>query len=483
MRGLALLVLLLPVPASAQEVWGSNPVPVVNPADYGVTGNCTANNLSGLQAAVDALPAGGGVVAFPASSCSRKDASWVVSKAHVKLWCETADCFLYGKTDDGGGKQSTRFTGDSGGVFGLRLSSDATPPRLGTKDDHQIVFDGTTGPNEVEGVEITGSAASGVFAYGGSDFYFHGNYIHHTMADHIHHTAGAQNSLVWGNFIFNEGTQGDDGVACVTYGVGGTKCGNMEWWENTIPHSGNGRGFAVVGGDSISIHDNYAAGTGAAGVYIATEGGSYNSPSSTNITVARNQVYGCGLVTTSHRGIIVYAGSTGSGATGPVTLTDNTSYGSPGGTYAAYVGAGTLTGITSTGLVTTEPVDGTPLPAPIARVSTTILKTRDTSFVASTYRPGLYRIHLKRPSGCISGSCLKARFEYIVKGDPGRVAAWAAQQVVLGSIVADRRSVGGVGYALVYTAAPTVLTPWAGLAGVTTAELRTADLSWLWDRL
>ena len=53
-----------------------------------------------------------------------------------------------------------------------------------------------------------GSAAVGVFLYGSAQSYIEGNYIHHTWANHIHHTAGARESWVWGNFIFNDLSRG-----------------------------------------------------------------------------------------------------------------------------------------------------------------------------------------------------------------------------------------------------------------------------------
>jgi hypothetical protein len=40
-----------------------------------------------------------------------------------------------------------------------------------------------------------------------------------------------------------------------------------------------------------------------------------------------------------------------------------------------------------------------------------------------------------------------------------------------------------VGYALVLTSVPTILTPWVGLSGVTSTELRAPELEWLWDHI
>ena len=113
-----------------------------------------------------------------------------------------------------------------------------------------------------------------MFLYGSTESYVEGNYVHHTWADHIHHTNGARQSWVWNNFIFNDQvSKGDDGVACVTYGPTSTRCADMEWWRNTHLGTGWGRGYAVIGGDDINIHHNWAIGVAGAGLIVASEPG------------------------------------------------------------------------------------------------------------------------------------------------------------------------------------------------------------------
>ncbi len=474
------LALVLSSGAVAQEVWGTNPIPIVNPWDYGATANCGGGIDEGprLLAAVAALPATGGIVWMNPGMCVRKDNWLTISKAHVKLWCESQDCTIYGVTGGALGKQSINFTGGQAGVFGVKFTSDASS-RYFTAESNTLTFHHISGPNEVVGAEIARSSGVGVFLWGGTDHFVEGNYIHHTYADHIHFTEGANGGAAWSNFVFNEApTNGDDGIASVTYNVGTAKVTHLEWWNNTILHTGGGRGLSCVGGNDIYMHDNVIYGTYAAGIVLASEP-SYNTETCTNIVLARNKVYGTAQVVTSHTGILISGQNPAAAPIGPVVLTDNHSYGASAG---AYRSEGAVTGITQTGLVSAEPVGGTPPPPAVSKTNTRTLRTRDTSFVAAGVRTGLYRIHVRRPDSCVGGvSCFQSRYEYVVKGAPGVVAAWAAHMAGAGGYVSYRATVAGVAYALVLVSAP-VPVP-AGITAVSFWEMRAPALSVLWDRV
>lgn len=464
----------MPAPTSPESVWAPLAVAsVVNVQTSGATGNGIADDTAALTASITALPAGGGVVYFPPGTY-RKTNLWAITKSHVKLWAPEG-ATLHGETGNAANKQATKFTGTTGaGVFGLKFTSDATV-RGGTKDDHQLVFDGST-DNEAEGVEIAGSRASGIFVYGATNTYVHGCYIHHTYADHIHHTATAANSWVWGNCIYNEApSNGDDGIACVTYGPAAARNHDMEWWANTVFHTDGGRGLAVIGGDNIDIHDNVVMHTAAAGILIASEPG-YDSSSSSNITVRRNVVYRAAHTVNSHSGILLSGRNGNAAAIGPVTLEDNIVWGQ---TAQAFRTEGTpgVTGVTNTGLLSTE-ADLPVLPDPetAGAVSTAVLKTRDTSFAPANTRTGLYRMHIKKgPAGFLQ------RFEYVVKGPPATLHAWTVGRTAAGDHVVGKRTVAGTGYAIVLTSAPTILA--VGLSTVTHSELRQPANAWLWDQL
>ena len=206
---------------------------VVDPKDHGAVGDGVADDLAALGAAVTALPAAGGIVYLPEAATFKKTNLLVVTKSHVKFWAANRQAELFQSVAGQRRHQSILCRSNAGcGFFGLTLRSDAAA-RFDALEDNQIAADHAS-LVEVVGCEIHSSAAVGIFLYGSSENYIEGNYVHHTWADHIHHTDGARQSWVWNNFIFNdEPSKGDDGVACVTYGPASARCADMEWWRNT----------------------------------------------------------------------------------------------------------------------------------------------------------------------------------------------------------------------------------------------------------
>ena len=273
----------------------------------------------------------------------------MVTKAHVKFWAPNRQAELFQSVAGQRRRQAILCRSNAGcGFFGLALRSDAAA-RFDALEDNQIAADRAS-LVEVVGCDIRSSAAVGVFLYGSTENYVEGNYVHHTWADHIHHTNGARQSWVWNNFILNDTvSKGDDGVACVTYGPTSTRCADMEWWRNTILGTGWGRGYAVIGGDDIHIHHNWAIGVAGAGLIVASEP-AYDSASSARITLANNCVYRCAH-TIGHPGILISGQNTAAQPLDTITLTNNVSAETVTGT--AYRAEGSYTNVTNTGLATT----------------------------------------------------------------------------------------------------------------------------------
>jgi len=365
------------------------------------------------------------------------------------------------------------------GFFGLALRSDAAA-RFDALEDNQIAADRAS-LVEVVGCDIRSSAAVGVFLYGSTENYVEGNYVHHTWADQIHHTNGVRQSWVWNNFILNDTvSKGDDGVACVTYGPTSTRCADMEWWRNTILGTGWGRGYAVIGGDDIHIHHNWAIGVAGAGLIVASEP-AYDSASSARIVLANNWIYRSAH-TIGHPGILISGLNTAAQPLDTITLTNNVAAETVTGT--AYRAEGSYTNVTNAGLATTAAALPSPIPtmADIRIADTAVLRTRDVSHVAAAFRPGLSRIHVRRAP---SGTGFQQRFEYVIKGAPDALTAFVAEQTAAGAVLSEQRTVGAVAHALLLTPAP--VTAPATLTPVTFRDLRAGDLagdlSWLWTRI
>jgi len=453
---------------------------VVNPKDYGAIGDGVADDLTALAATVSALPAAGGIVYLPEGASFKKTNLLVVTKSHVKLWAPNRQAELFQSVAGQRRHQAIICRNNAGcGFFGVAFRSDAAA-RFDALEDNQIAADHAS-LVEVVGCNIQSSAAVGVFLYGSTESYVEGNYVHHTWADHIHHTNGARQSWVWNNFIFNDQvSKGDDGVACVTYGPTSTRCADMEWWRNTHLGSGWGRGYAVIGGDDINIHHNWAISVAGAGLIVASEP-AYDSASSQRITLANNFVYRCAH-TIGHPGILISGQNPAAQPLDTITLANNVSAETVTGT--PYRAEGAYTNVTNTGLATTAAALPSPIPtmADIRIADTSILRTRDVTHVDTTFRPGLYRIHVRRSP---SDAGFQQRFEYVIKGAPDAVTAFVTTQTATGAVLSEQRTVGGVAYALLLTPAPVVMT--GTLTPVTFRNLRAGDLagdlSWLWQRV
>jgi hypothetical protein len=466
--------------ASADSVWSELSVlSIVNPMDHGAVGNGTADDLGALTRSVAALPASGGIVYLPAGRSFKKSNLLVVTKPHVKFWSVNRQAEIFQSVAGQRRRQSILCRGASGcGVFGVKLRSDAAA-RFDALEDNQISADASS-LVEVVGCEIQSSAASGIFLYASRDHYIEGNYLHHTWADHVHHTNGARESWVWNNYIFNENpSRGDDGVACVTYGTSSTRCADMEWWNNVILHTGWGRGYSVIGGNTIHIHHNWAIGVAGAGIIVASES-SYDTASSSGITIENNYVHQCGH-SIGHPGILISGLHTAAPPLNDIRLRNNVSAGNSNGSYRA---EGSYSNVTNEGLLMSASSLPMPIPssASVRMADTSILRTRDVSHVGAAFRAGLYRIHV-RPAP--SGNGFQQRFEYVVKGEAAAIDAFVAARTAARDYLSERRTVGATTYALVLTSAPIALT--GGLSAVTFRELRGGDrsgeLGWLWQRV
>lgn len=461
-----------PSSGNADAVWSPLSVlKVVNPLDHGAVGDGRADDLKALQSAVNALPASGGVVYFPGGKSFKKNDLLIITKDHVKLWGENRQAEIYQAVNNVRRKQSILCRNDGCGVFGLKLRSDSQA-RFDALEDNQIAADHGS-LLEVSGNEVEGSVGCAVFMYGSTEHYIDRNYMHHTWADHIHHTDGASASWVWENTIFNEApSKGDDGIACVTYGPGSTRCRDMEWWSNRILHTGWGRGYSVIGGDDIEIHHNWAIGVAGAGVIIASES-AYDSASSRGISVHDNAITRSGH-TIGHPGILVSGENGGAEALRDITLRNNVSASNQNGPYRA---EGAYANVVNDGMATSESALPGPMPSQsdAKMADTSVLRTRDVSHAPADKRAGLHRIHVRR-----AGAGFEQRFEYVVKGAESAVSALARA-----GFLVEQRTVEGTAYALVLTREPVSLT--SGASGVTFRELREKDragqLDWLWKRI
>jgi len=452
---------------------------VTTPVQFGAVGDGVANDQAALEAAIAALPPDGGILYLPAGKTFRKTGLLTITKHHVKVWAPDGQATLLGSIQGQQRHQSTICSHTVGcGFFGVRFTSDAVA-RFDAAEDNQVTLIAAS-DSELVGCEVDNSAATGFFVYQASlRTFVQGNSVHHTWADTIHFTDGSRTAWVWDNQLYNQGAnRGDDGIACVTYGPTSAKCGDMEWWHNEHLGGAWGRGYSVIGGDHISIHHNFARETAGAGVIVASEP-SYDSATSTDIDIHDNAIFRAAQ-SIGHPGILISALNTPAGPIERIALADNAVVDTATG--EAFRTEGTVANVTNVRLSTDAGSLPSPLPAwvgPRTR-STAVLQTRDSSFVPPGFRPGLYRIDVRRAA---TGTGYEQRFEYLVAGQPAALATWLTAQPH--AVVVASQVVGAETVAIVHSAQPLPLS--VTLRGVTFDELRAGDragsLRWAWSLL
>lgn len=452
---------------------------ITSPMDFGADGTGSADDLAALNAAEAALPAAGGIVYLPPGQTFRKDNVWMITRP-VKIWAENRGATIFGRTGGVANRQAIHFVAQAGcGVFGLRFTSDATV--RGDGFDANAIELEDCGLSEVCGTEIAGAEAVGIFAGNTDGTFFEGNYVHDTLADHIHHVYSARNGYCWGNWLYNGG---DDGIAIVSYAAQALKCHDFEIWQNKVISTPSARGIALVGGQFVNIHHNDINLTGAAGILVGSES-SYLSHTVSDATVSDNVIYNCAQAVTSHTGELVSGGNGGQPALSNIVSTNNVIYRNPVGS-GAYRTEGSIgVGVTSSGMKTLLSDVASPRPTvgAVAMADTTVLRTRDTSYAAVGNRPGLYRIHVRRQPGTIA--TFQQRFEYVVQGTPVDMNAYVVTRQAAGDYLSYRIDTGGVAYAVFLCTAERTLG--TGITALTFAQMRAGDLngtlSTLWNRV
>ncbi|MEL7156315.1 MAG: right-handed parallel beta-helix repeat-containing protein [Actinomycetota bacterium] len=399
-----------------EEVWAPlDLMTVVDPGEHGAVGDGRADDTTALQQAIDGVPDGGGIVWLAPGRTFRTTDVIRITGDHVKVWSPNGQAEIRPSATIGERRHAVIIDGATGvGLFGPVFRSDGDRRRTALEDS-TVVLDGAR-QTELVGLEITGSPSAAIFVFGASrDTWIVGNDLHDNWADAVHFTDGSRRAWVWDNVISNEGpTLGDDGIACVTYG-GSDRCGSMEWWDNSYLGGGWGRGLAVVGGDTIHVHHNLVIDSAAAGILVASEP-SYDTPGSDSIRIEDNVVCRAGH-TVAHPGILL---SGLDGAIRDVVVADNAVIDSIAGVPFRAEGDVIDPIVQGTSVVGGGRCEATTTETMGTARATSILTTRDASFVPEATRGGLAQIQV-RPT---AGGEFEQRLAYVVAGPRSAIDRW-----------------------------------------------------------
>jgi Ca2+-binding RTX toxin-like protein len=214
--------------------------------------------------------------------------------------------------------QAVMLTGDGAGISNVKLVGPGGA-RLSSYEAGGIaILDATN--FTVDRVTIDHASAAGMHISGSSNGKITNNVLSYTGADSIHfsnYEGGNHDVEVSGNRIDHSG---DDGVAVVSYG-GREASYRINVHDNSVVDQPWGRGYSVVGGNDITIEDNYYDNNiaGFAGIYIASES-EYSTLPVNNVLVKDNVIADAGG---KHGSIQLYASG---GTIKNVTIDNNQIY-------------------------------------------------------------------------------------------------------------------------------------------------------------
>jgi hypothetical protein len=242
-------------------------------------------------------------------------------------------------------------TGDGVSVTNLNLQAPLTGPRYGLDAQNSITLEADN--VTLSNINISGSAAVGVFVYGANGFTLNNITVANTRADGILVTGGSTHGVI--NNATTQST-GDNGIAVVSYGPGYFQGADPQLTSDIVINSPTvdgtlAHGLSVIGGKNITFNNINVSQTYAAGVYVATEPGPWYTDSVDNVHIIGGTVTGANTGPINGA-VLVYAGY-GASSISNVTIDGLTITGTPSTALRNIElinDAGSITGVTVTNI-------------------------------------------------------------------------------------------------------------------------------------
>jgi YVTN family beta-propeller protein/VCBS repeat-containing protein len=169
----------------------------------------------------------------------------------------------------------------------LNLSSPTGLIRDGSTNSARLLFGGDG--VKVTDVTIVGGAGAGVYVVGATNFEITRVSVSDTAADGIQMTGGSNHGTV--NDVTVART-GDDSIAVVSYKSDAAPVTDIVINNPTVVNNLQARGIAIVGGERITINNFTVTGSSQGGLFIGSQGSSFNTRSTKDITVNGGTITG-----------------------------------------------------------------------------------------------------------------------------------------------------------------------------------------------
>lgn len=213
--------------------------------------------------------------------------------------------------------RTIRMMGNSPVVKNLQLVTNGIPGRTAPWEHTGIHIQGASN-FEIDNIYLNPVAAAGIqTSHSAGPGTIKRTTVSGTKADSIHMTDEAHSITVELCRIMNSG---DDGIANVSYVGDGGNCKFATIRYNWISDNVSGRGISIVGGNDITVHNNYIQRGPYAGIFFARELG-YNTFGVVRCTASFNTVESCGGVGSGHSNIFVL--NDGTYTSSAITVTRN----------------------------------------------------------------------------------------------------------------------------------------------------------------
>ena len=218
---------------------------------------------------------------------------------------------------------SLQIRADDVSLSNLNLTAPIGGQRYGTPAQDKIYVRGNG--VALNDINISGSAATGVFLDNVSNFALNRVTVRDSRADGIHMTHGTSNGQVNNPLIERSG---DDGVAVVSYGPefgdSGPPCRNITINSPVVNGTTWGQGISALGGENITYRNINISGTDGAGVFIGTVGAPFFTQSTVGVQVVGGSVNGADVNPAVGMGAVAIYGENPGYVTSNVTVSNLT---------------------------------------------------------------------------------------------------------------------------------------------------------------